>query len=251
MKQHASSDRIKDLPAQSLVSQVSNALKEICLTTGLKVDEGTATEFSKMFNKFLLAHYSMLTPGEVSLAFTLNAANELPEKIELYGQNLTIEHAGKVLYQYMQKRKKLASKINEQRISMEEPQPTQEEIDMNDREFANEYYRKFLNKEFSSASLEYAWMVYDVLDKFNLVPLSPDDKKAIFQEAQAKRDSELGAPAIDREEKKNKLNMIDAYLNDQVPVQEQNLVKSYAKRIALLRLFDQWKQAGKHKIFNV
>lgn len=236
------------MPAQTMVAELSNSLKEICLTTGLKVDESTSVEFTKMFNKFVMTYYGILTPGEVSLAFNLNAANELADRVEFYGQFLTIEHVGKVLHQYLAKRAKLAAKMQEQLIELESPKPTQEELDMNDREFVNEYYRKFLDKEFSSASLEYAWMVYDVLDKFKMIPFTVDQKKEIFHEAQTIRDRELSAPTTDREEKKSNMNMIEAYLNDAVPIQEQNLVKSYAKRIALLTLFKDWKSSGKKKI---
>lgn len=240
---------------------MGNKLKEILLTTGLKVEESTSVEFTKMFNRFVMVHYNILTPGEVALAFTLNAAGQLPgdngrgqqtEKIELFGPNLTIEHVGGVLYRYMQKRANLARKIVEQgtRNVLPEPVPTEEQQKASDREFANEYFRKYLTGEFSSASVEYAYMVYDVLDQQGIIQLSVAKKKEYFMQAQDIRDKEIAAPPVTRQEKNELLNLMDSYMNDAVPVSEQTLVKSYAKRLALLDYLKKMKEEGKTKIFE-
>lgn len=261
MQQLANSTRIKDLPTQSLVAEMGNKLKEILLTTGLKIEESTSVEFTKMFNRFVMAHYGILTPGEVALAFTLNAAGQLPgdngrgqqtEKIELFGPHLTIEHVGGVLYRYMQKRANLAKKIVEQgtRNLLPEPEPTPEQQEASDREFANEYFRKFLTGEFSTISVQYAYMVYDVLDRQKVIQLSVKKKKEYFDQAQKNRDQEIALPPASRQEKNEMLNLMDSYMNDAVPMSEQALVKSYAKRLALLDYMKKLKEEGQTKIFK-
>jgi len=240
---------------------MGNSLKEILLTTGLKVDEGTSLEFTKMFNRFVLTYYNFLAPGEVSLAFTLNAAGQLPgdngrgqqtEKIELFGPNLTLDHVGGVLYRYMQKRAKLARKIVEQgtRNILPEPVPTKEQQEESNREFANEYYRKYLTGEFSSASVEYAYMVYDVLDQQRVIQLTVAKKKEYFDQAQKIREQEIAAPPVSRQEKNELLTLMDSYMNDAIPMSEQTLVKSYAKRLALFDYLKKLKEEGRTKIFN-
>ena len=208
-----------------------------------------------------MAHYGILTPGEIALAFTLNAAGQLPgdngrgqqtERIELFGPNLTIEHVGGVLCRYMKKRANLARKIVEQgtRNVLPEQVPTKEQQEESDREFANEYYRKYLTGEFSSASVEYAYMVYDVLDQQGAIQLSVAKKKEYFTQAQEIRDREIAAPPVSRQGKSELLNLMDSYMNDAVPMSEQSLVKSYAKRLALLDYLRKLKDEGQTKIFE-
>lgn len=205
-----------------------------------------------MANKFILAHYGVLTPGEVSLAFTLNAAGDLPEKIELFGPNLTIEHLGKVLIQYIRKRANLAQKLNEQRQNqLQAPPPSKEQQDMEDKQFVNEYYRKYLNNDFSTVTLEYAYMVYDSLDNRGMMQLPLSKKLDYMKEAQAIRDREISAPAITYQERKEQNGLIEMYLNDAVPFEEAERVRRYAKRLALMDLFKVWKEAGKTKIFEL
>ncbi len=230
---------------------MGNVLKEICLTTGLKIDDSTSKEFAKMFNRFVLAHYGLLTPGEVTLAFTLNAAGDLPEKIELFGPNLTIEHIGKVLFQYLRKRAILAAKINEQPQQLiESPEPTKEEQEMQDKQFANEYYKKYLNQDFSSVSLEYAHWVYDILDQFKVIPYSTVQKKAYMAEAVTLRQSEIMAPTADFQKHREMNKLIEAYLNKLISESEKQLVINYAKRLALMDLFKKWKEQDRKKIFE-
>jgi hypothetical protein len=236
-------------------------VNEITLITGLKVDEANAKPFAVLVSRFLLTYYGMITCSEVTLAFRLNAMGDLPgtngqgkdtDRVDFYGPNLTIDHIGSVLHRYMQKRANLAKKINDQRQTLsEEPPPSQEQIEMNDKLFANEYYRKYLNHEFSSVSLSYAYMVYDTLDKHGQIQLTNSKKKEYMDKAQKERDKEIAAPAISMQEKKSQNKMMEAYLNDIVPIEEVNLVKSYAKRLALLDLFKVWKEAGKLKIFEL
>lgn len=231
---------------------MGNILKEICLTTGLKVEEGLSKEFTKVFNKFILAHYGILTPGEIALAFTLNAANDLPEKMEFFGSNLTIEHVGKVLFQYIRKRANLAAKINEERYKQELPPPipTKDEQEMNDKLFANEYYRKYLYHEFSLVSLEYAHWVYDTLDRFKLIRYTVAEKKRYMEEAELMRQQEIHAPPVDFHKHKEMNRLINAYINNLVPESEKQLVKQYAKRLALMDLFKRWKEQGRNRIFD-
>lgn len=261
MRQCAAEERIKEINAATLGKKFSDVINEITLITGLKVDEANAKPFAVLVSRFLLTYYGMITCSEVTLAFRLNAMGDLQgtngqgkdtDRVDFYGSNLTVDHIGSVLHRYMQKRSNLAQKINNQRQSqLEEPAPSPEQIEMNDKQFANEYYRKFLNNEFSSVSLSYAHMVYDTLDKQGQIHLNNSKKKEYMGQAQKIRDQEISAPAISFEERKAQNRMMEAYLNDLIPMEEVNLVKSYAKRLALMDVFKGWKEAGKTKIFEL
>jgi len=242
------------------VAKMGDILKEICLITGLKVDEGVSKEFTKLFNKFIHAHYANITPSEIVLAFTLNAAGELPgssngketDKIDFYGSSLTIEHVGGILFRYMQKRANLAKKIREEEYLMiEAPQLTKEEQEMEDKNIANEYYRKYINKEFSFVSPEYAHWIYDILDKFQLISYSVDQKKKFMEEAQGLRLHILNEQSIAHvQEYKEVKQLLADYAKNEIPISEKKWVINCAKRIALLDLFKVWKGAGKKRIFE-
>jgi len=261
MRQCAAEENIRDINTNSLGKKFSDLINEITLITGLKVDEQTAKPFAVLFSKFLLAYYGAISCAEVTLAFRLNSMNELPgvngngkdtDRIDFYGPNLTIDHVGGVLSRYMQKRANLAAKINEQPVALiEAPPPTPEEQELDDKRFCNQYYQKFLERQFSPISLEYAHMVYDMLDRLKVVRLSVDEKKAYYNTAQDNRHRELAAPAMDREEKKDKNRLMECYLNDNVPESERKLVKNNAKKLALLAVFEQWKTEKKDKIFEI
>ncbi|MBO9151903.1 hypothetical protein ACFOTA_06770 [Chitinophaga sp. GCM10012297] len=252
MRQQASGEKISEMPINTLLAKLSNSLKEICLMTGLKVEEATGKEFTKLFAKFVLSHYGYLTAGELSLAFSLNAADELPTKTVCYGSNLTIEYVGAILSSYKQKRMALASKIALS-ASHELPTPelTKEQKESEAKEFCNEYYKKWLERDFSPVTALYAYMVYDTLDKAGIISLTVEEKKHWFAKAQEQRERELSAPSIDRQERKDYNRMMEAYMNNSVPQEEKDLVKNYAKKLALLDYFSSWKLEGKVKIFDI
>lgn len=238
---------------------MGNVLKEICLITGLKVDDGTGKEFTKMFSKFIREHYTHLSPAEITLAFTLNAAAELPgtsggkdtDKIEFYGSFLTLEHIGSILFRYMQKRGNLAKKLREEdNLQLEAPIPTKEEQEMEDKKFANEYYRKYIANEFSTVSLEYAHWVYDTLDKFDLIVYTVEQKKVYMSEATQIRERQLMVAPADFQEHKNWNRLLKAYTEGMLPDEEKKVVINYAKRLALIDLFKTWKMDGKKRIFE-
>ena len=261
MRQCATGKRIKEMPANSITAQFPKVINEISLITGLKVDPENFEPFALLFSKFLIAHYGLLTCEEITLAFRLNAAGDLEgvndrnlttDKIALYGPFLTIEHIGSVLFRYMQKRGNLARKINEQpQKTIEPPPPTKEQQEMDDKQFCNEYYRKYLNQEFSTVTMEYAYMVYDILDRLRIIQLSVQEKNKYFAEAQKIREQELSAPAISFSERKDQNKLMEAYLNDEIPQTEQQLVKNYAKRLVLFDMFKAWKEHQRRAIFEL
>ncbi len=261
MRQCAAEEKIRDINTNGLGKKFSDLINEITLITGLKVDEQTAKPFAVLFSKFLLAYYGTLTCPEVALAFRLNSMNQLPgingngkdtDRIDFYGPNLTIDHVGGVLSRYMQKRANLASKINEQPATfMEAPAPSPEDQLLDDKRFCNQYYQKYIERQFSPISLEYAHMVYDMLDRLKAINLSVTEKKQHFEAAQENRHRELAAPSLDRDEKKEKNRLMEAYLNETVPESETMLVKNNAKRLALLKQFDTWKTKKVTKIFYI
>lgn len=261
MRQCAAEEKIRDINTNGLGKKFSDLINEITLITGLKVDEQTAKPFAVLFSKFLLAYYGILTCPEVALAFRLNSMSQLPglngngkdtDRIDFYGSNLTIDHVGGVLSRYMQKRADLAAKISEQPVMLiETPAPSKEEQELDDKRFCNQYYQKYIERQFSPISLEYAHMVYDMLDRLGRINLSLADKKRFFSESQEARHRELAAPSMDRDEKKEKNRLMEAYLNEDVPESEVKLVKNNAKRIALLQQLEQWKISGTHKIFDI
>ena len=261
MRQCAAEEKIKDINAATLGRKFSEVINEITLITGLKVDEGNAKPFAVLVSRFLLTYYGIITCSEITLAFRLNAMGDLPgingqgketDRIDFFGSNLTVDHIGGVLHRYLQKRSNLAQKLSAQRQQLlEDPPPSPEQIEMNDKLFANEYFRKYLHNEYSSVSLSYAYMVYDTLDRHGKIQLTNSKKKEYMEKAQKERDQEIAAPAISMQEKKLQNKMIEAYRNDLIPIEEINLVKSYAKRLALMDQFKAWKEAAKTKIFEV
>lgn len=245
------SEPIRSLPAQTLVSKIGNVIKEICLVTGLKVEEEYSKEFTKTVVIFLRAYYSYLTPSEITTAFHLNAAGELPTKTVIYGSNLTINYIGWVLSGFKDLRSKLADKIKGMRHpELPEPEPTPEEIDDQERRFCNDYYQKWLSRDFSPVTLQYAHMVYDSLDRMSIIQLSVNQKQEYFSQAQAIRKSEIEAPTVDWSERKLRNRLIQDYLNDAVPHDEKELVKNYAKRLALLDYFKSCKEKGTQSLFD-
>lgn len=251
MRQRAADVKIKELSAQALVIEIGKVQKEICLTTGLKVEEGTAKEFVKLLIRFLLVHYSILSCGEVSLAFTLHASGKLTDRIEFFGSVLTLEHIGKILSLYMAKRAALAKKLNENTgTSIELPAPTKDEQNSSDKSFVNEYYRKYLSDEFSTVSKEYAYLVYNVLDENKLITYTTKEKNSFLYEAERLREQEISAPAINFKDRKDLNKLMEAYINNQLPNSEVILLKNYAKRLAVFSLFDQWKKEGRQKVFE-
>jgi len=240
----------------SLLSELDKAFAEISLITGLRVDAAFAKEFAKKVSKFVLEHYSMLTVRELVFAFDLNAVGELNDQeakpVSFYGQILTIDILGKVLFRYIQKRAELARKLNEQRQEAKElPPPSPEQQEMDDKLFCNEYYRKYLNQEFSPVSQEYAHMVYNILDRLKEIPYTAEEKKVFMAGAQVIRDKEIAAPTVDRSERAEQNRLVEGYLNGEVPVAEHQLVINYAKRLALLDLFKTWKDQKRIKIFEI
>lgn len=251
MRQAATGDRIRELTANSLLTKTANVVKEICLITGLKVEEQNAVEFTKIVNKFLLTHYGELTHSEVSLAFSMNAAGELPTKTVCYGSNLTPEHIGGVLHAYRLKRVDLATKIAEMKHpEISEPALTEEEKYEQAKLFCEEYYQKWLSRDFSTASLSYAHMVYDDLEQIGLIRFTVEEKKKFFGEAQQVRDQEISAPTVDWNERKDRSRLMELYMNDSVPNDEKILVRNYAKRMALLHFFKSCKEEGRTKLFE-
>lgn len=252
MRQQAGTPPVKNLTSQEIVAGLAVQLKAISLITGLKIEDSILKDFTKSVMRFLLTYYGRLSLGEISLAFELNAANELPTKVAIYGSNLTIEFIGSVLSTYSQKRVNLATKIAQARQPelIEEPL-TEEQMEIDEKQFANEYYRKWLNNEFSAVSLEYAHQVYDVLDHRGIIQLPKEEKDKYFSQSQEIRQKELSAPAINRDEKKDHKKLIDAYLKNQVPVPEKKLLQHYAKRLVLLDYFKTLKEDKKTKIFII
>jgi len=236
-------------------------INEITLITGLRVDEQQAKPFAVLLSKFLLSYYGMLSCSEVTLAFRLNAMGDLAgftgqgkesDKIDFYGCNLTIDHIGGVLHRYMQKRANLAGKLaNQREDSNYDPPLTPEQIEMEDKMFANEYFRKYLNGELSNISMEYAYLVYDTLDKRGMIGLSNKKKTTYMEEAQRIRDREIAAPPVSFSERKAQNKLMEAYLNDMIPREEANLVKCIAKRLALMDILKTWKATGITKIFDI
>lgn len=270
MRECAKGKKIGEIRRDHVGKIFSDLVNEITLTTGLKAPfvlktgvDGKQVEdmtpFALAFAKFILAHYKQLSSEEISLAFRLNAAGQLPgtsggresEKVEFYGSQLTLEHIGSVLFRYMQKRGALAQKLREElRIESKETPPTIEQQDMDDKHFANEYYRKYLSKEFSTISLEYAHMVYDILDRFKIIKISKDRKKEFMAEAVKIREHQLQITPMDRDERREWNRLLASYVNGDIPEAEQQLVKNYAKRIALMEAFSIWENEGRKKIFE-
>ena len=93
-------------------------------------------------------------------------------------------------------------------------------------------------------------MVYDVLDQQKVLIISVAKKKEYFEQAQKIREQEIAAPHVSRQEKNELLNLMDSYMNDAIPMSEQTLVKSYAKRLALLDHLKKLKDEGQTKIFE-
>lgn len=245
MRQTANSEPIGKLPINSLISKVTSALKEVCLITGLKVEDQYSIEFVKVVSRFLRNHYNFLTPGEVALAFHLNAAGELPTKTVCFGSTLTLEHIGNVLYSYKQKRALLAAKLQELKAPEPEEKLTEEEIKQQEREFAQGFYERWLRKDLSPVSLSYAYMVYDTLYRSRVLILSPEEKKQWLELAESERQKELALPATDRWKKKEIDQIMDAYLNGAIPKEEALLIRNYAKRMALFNFFEKCRNEGK------
>lgn len=269
MQQVAKDKKIKDYTTSELPIEFTKLLSELVLITGLKApfiiskdkygkEYEDVTPFAKEVSIFLTTHWNYFTLSEIVLAFRFNAASELPgennqgkvtPKLDFYGTIFTLDQIGGVLYRYRQKRANLAAKIDYLKPIKELPPPSHEQDMIDDKIFCEEYYKKWLNGEFSKASTSYAYMIYDRLERFGKIRLSLEEKKDIFAKAQRIREQEISAPQVDRELRKDNMRILESYLNEEVPKQEQDLVKTYAKRIALFEYFNKLKGQKKKTIF--
>ncbi|UCJ07818.1 hypothetical protein KTO58_01180 [Chitinophaga pendula] len=252
MQKCAAGDRLQEMSTEVLFKGLPRALNQIGVITGLKVE--SSPEFARAFAQevsiFLYNHYGILTLDEIVLAFRLNASGEYGDIISHYGQNLTIEHIGRVLVQYKQRRAKLAVKIQNQEKLPEAPRPTSSAIDEEARQFANEYYRKYLTGEMTEITISYAHLVYNDLDRFGVLNLDKEKKIGYYKEALLFRKKELGLPAATKDERKAINKLVQSYLEKQVPVAEKELVRNYARRLALLDYFKALKGKDIKKIFE-
>lgn len=88
--------------------------------------------------------YFNLTVEEILLAFRLNAAYKLSERVEIYGAIFNIDYAGKVLRLYLSERQTLDSKLIERHREMEVDEIFEKESNAR-REKVKTQFAKFLN----------------------------------------------------------------------------------------------------------
>lgn len=90
--------------------------------------------------------YGVMTVEEVLLAFRLNAAFKLNDRVEIYGAVFNIDYAGKVLKQYLMERWRLDSKLVEKHHQIESDKIFEEKA-MARRVRIKEAFAKFLEGE--------------------------------------------------------------------------------------------------------
>jgi len=116
---------------------------------------------------------------------------------------------------------------------------------IDDKQFANEYYRKYRENEFSECSASYAYMTYDILNKRGLIHLSKEQKADYL--AQATKDYE----SRQWESEKQGVS-ISALLNVGTVFNHtgQTAINNIAKELALMDLFAVWKEQGRIRIIQ-
>lgn len=116
---------------------------------------------------------------------------------------------------------------------------------MDDKQFANEYYRKYKEDEFSECSASYAYMTYDILNKHGMIHLSKEQKAGYL--AQATRDYESRQWEPEKEEVP-----ISALLKADIVLShtQTTAINNIAKELALMDLFTTWKEQGRIKIIQ-
>jgi hypothetical protein len=116
---------------------------------------------------------------------------------------------------------------------------------MDDKQFANEYYRKYKEDEFSECSASYAYITYDILNKRGMIHLSKAQKADYMVQATKDYESRQWEP-----EKEgvpiSALLKADAVLNHT----HATAINNIAKELALMDLFSTWKQEGRIRIIN-
>lgn len=90
--------------------------------------------------------YGVMTVEEVLLAFRLNAAFKLNDRVEIYGAVFNIDYAGKVLKQYLNERWRLDSKLCEKHHQIESDKIFEEKA-MARRIRIKDAFAKFLEGE--------------------------------------------------------------------------------------------------------
>lgn len=90
--------------------------------------------------------YGVMTVEEVLLAFRLNAAFKLSERVEIYGAIFNIDYAGKVLKQYLSERHTLDYKLSEKKHEIDATAILEKEA-MVRRVKIKETFSKFLSGE--------------------------------------------------------------------------------------------------------
>lgn len=230
--------------------EIKAVLKYCFALIGLRPEQWPDELQKMVLLNFLRENYSGHSLEEIKLAFDLGVAGKFNLEMAHY-QNFSCIYLGSAMRAYQ---KYAAQVLNQERNRyqevLSEPLPSPEQQEMDDKLFANEYYRKYLNYEFSAVSLEYAHWVYDTLDRFKLIRYTVAEKKQYMEEAELIRQKEIHAPPVDFHKHKEMNKLIEAYINNLVPESEKQLVKQYAKRLALMDLFKKWKEQGRNRIFD-
>ena len=113
---------------------------------------------------------------------------------------------------------------------------------MDDKQFANEYYRKYKEDEFSECSTSYAYMTYDILNKRGMIHLSKEQKSVYMDRAAKECEMEL----------LHTQNHISSLLKADVVLSHGSTmtINNKAKELSLMDLFATWKEQGRIRIIQ-
>jgi len=231
--------------------EIKAVLKYCFALIGLRPEQWPDDLQKMVLLNFIRQNYSGHSLEEIKIAFDFGSAGKLDIEMTHY-QNFNCIYLSDVMQAY----RKYATEILKQDANTYKemppsPLPSNEEQEMNDKNFANEYYRKYLNNEFSLVSLEYAHLIYNTLDKFKLIRYTVARKKEYMVEAQELRLKELNGTSIsDFREHQEITKLLQLYTKEEVPEPEKKLLINYAKRLALLDLFKFWKGQNRKRIFE-
>lgn len=116
---------------------------------------------------------------------------------------------------------------------------------MDEAQFANEYYRKYKEGEFSECSPSYAYMTYDILNKRGMIHLSEVEKDEYRVQAQIEVEMRY-SKVKDGPVKIS--DLLDA--STVIGIDETTAVSNIAKGMVILDLFEAWKAEGRTRIIQ-
>lgn len=230
------SGRIIDLHPEAALETIGRTLDIIVKALGIRnMPDG---DLSAKIIRFIKLHYGVLFPGEIEYAFDLALAEKLEVNLEHFN-SFDLKYITGVMNAYVKYRALVIKEKRQQERALPAGEADIKEKIRNARADTMAHIAQVYSA-FCEGSTEiltpghYYWpFMYDFLEKFGIIALTPDEKKKHFTKA--------GLINREKAAKNSMEGIVDKLLNPDIsPLAEQ---RRTAKELALKDKFQQWRGA--------